>query len=44
VVEVATAPSHNQVATVTRSGEAYWLDASRWERIAEGLDSLSYPG
>ncbi len=44
VVEVATSPSHNHVATVTRSGEAYWLDASRWVRIAEGLDSLSYPG
>lgn len=45
VVEVATSPSHNQVATVTRNGEAYWLDvASRWQRIAEGLVSLTYPG
>jgi hypothetical protein len=45
VVEVATSPSHNQVVTMTRTGEAYWLDvASRWQRIAEGLDSLTYPG
>ncbi|WP_152364687.1 LpqB family beta-propeller domain-containing protein [Microlunatus speluncae] len=44
VIEVATSSAHNHVATVTRSGEAYWLDASRWERIADGLDSLSYPG
>jgi hypothetical protein len=45
VVEVATSPSHNQVVTMTRTGEAYWLDvASRWQRIAEGMDSLTYPG
>ncbi|MFC7618917.1 LpqB family beta-propeller domain-containing protein [Microlunatus sp. GCM10028923] len=43
--ELATSPTHNQVAIVTKKGEAYWLDpARRWTRISAGVDSLAYPG
>lgn len=44
-VEIATAPAHNQVALLTSEGYAYRLDAARrWARMAEDLNSLTYPG
>lgn len=43
--EITASPTHNQVAIVTKKGEAYWLDpARRWTRISAGVDSLAYPG
>lgn len=44
-VEITSSPTHNQVAILTKKGEAYWLDtARRWTRISAGIDSLAYPG